>query len=53
MRPNATHPDLTQRVRLVMAWNRFVFYHPPLPTWLGWNLIIRKPGCVLRKDRRP
>lgn len=35
-----------------MAWNRFIFDHPPLPTSLGWDLTIREEGCVLKKSER-
>jgi hypothetical protein len=45
------HPDLTRRVRLVMAWNRLVYYRG-LPTWLGWNLRVRESGCVFKKAAR-
>lgn len=45
------NPDFTRRVRFVMWWNRLVFYRG-LPTWLGWNLTIREPGCVWKKVRR-
>jgi hypothetical protein len=34
-----------------MWWNGFVFKRE-LPDWLGWDLTVRKPGCVMRKVRR-
>ena len=48
------HPSLTRRVRVVMAYNNFIYRHRGLKKFglKGWKLTHRYPGCVFKKDVR-